>query len=195
VPDGKDPLRNRFLLIRYLAFAMIFAAVLISLGYGGHDLLGLVGPLLLLGAAGGSVSLHLGWASSFRFLYGFVTIMAAFWAQLGTGTPFYVGWAVLILGMASVLLGGVSLETRYLRTVQENPGLGVTGLVSLRKAMLRTGTYLLIVTVVSLLVVLSSFAFVLGTFPIWAVGTCTAVLVLMFAYLVSKSAEATGKSG
>ena len=195
MPDGTDPLRDRFLTIRYLAFAMMFAAVLISLGYGGQNLLGFVGPLLLLGAAAGSVSLHMAWASTFRFLYGLVTMMAAFWSQLGTGTPFYVGWTVLLLGMASLLLGGVSLETRYLRTTRKNPGPGVTGLASLRKATLRIGTYLLIVTVVPLLAVLSSFAFVLGTFPIWAVGICTAVLVLMFAYLVSKSAEATDQSG
>ena len=37
--------------------------------------------------------------------------------------------------------------------------------------------------------------FSFGSFPLWAVGICTAGLVLMFAYLVSKSAEATDQSG
>jgi hypothetical protein len=195
MPYGKDRLRNRFSAIRYSSYAMIFAAVLISLVYGGQNLLGFVGPLLLLGAIGGSVSLHLGWAAVFRFLNGFVTIMAALWAQLSMETPFFVGWAVLLLGMASLILGGVSLETRYLAKTVKDPGPSVIGLVSLKKALLRIGTYLLIVTVAALLTVLSSFAFVLGTFPIWAVGICTAVLVLAFAYLVSKSAEATDQSG
>jgi hypothetical protein len=49
--------------------------------------------------------------------------------------------------------------------------------------------------VVSLLAVLSSFAFSFGTFPLWAVATCTAGLVPIFAYLVSKSAEATDQNG
>ncbi len=195
MPDGTDLLRNRFLAIRYSSYAMMFGAVLISLGLGGQNLLGFVGPLLLLGVAAGSVSLHKAWATTFRSLYGLVTIMAAFWVQLGADTPFFVGWTVLMMGMASILLGGISLETGYLATVADDSGMGTIGLESLRMALLRVGTYLFVVIVVGLLTVLSSFAFVLGTFPIWAVGICTAVLVLMFAYLVSRSAEATDQSG
>ncbi len=181
--------------IRYSSYAMIFAAVLISIGFGGQNLLGLIGPLLLLGATGGAISLHLAWAATFRLLFGLVTVMAALWVQLEAGTPFFMGWAVLMLGMASTMLGGVSLETRYLATTVKDPGPSAIGLVALKRTMLRIGTYLLIVTVVALLTVLGSFAFTLGSFPIWAVGISTAVLVLMLAYLVSKSAEAADQSG
>jgi hypothetical protein len=114
LPDGKDLLRNGFLAIRFSSYSTMFAAVLISLGFGGQNLLGFVGPLLLIGMFAGSVSLHLAWANTFRFLYGSVTVMAALWAQLNVETPFYVGWSVLLLGLAGLLLGGVSLETRYL---------------------------------------------------------------------------------
>ncbi len=181
--------------IRYSSYAMIFAAVLISIGFGDSNLLGLVGPLFLLGAAGGAVSLHLAWAATFRLLYGMVTVMAALWVQMETGTPFFVGWAVLMLGLTSTLLGGVSLETRYLATTVNDPGQSAIGLVALKRTMLRMGTFMLIVTVAALLAVLGSFVFALGTFPIWAVGISTAVLVLMLAYLVSKSAEAADQSG
>ena len=155
-------------------------------------MLAFVGPLLLLGAAAGSVSLHKAWTSGFRSLYGIVTVMAAFWAQLTAETPFYAGWTVLLLGMASILLGGLSLETiiwpRGQRTWRR-------GRASLRRAAVRIGAYLFVVSVVALLAVLGSFAFVVGTFPLWALGICTAALVLMFAYLVSQSAEATDQSG
>jgi hypothetical protein len=195
MPDGTDLLRRQFLAIRYSSYVMIFAAVLISLAAGGQNLLGFVGPLLLLGAIAGSVALHKAWTSSFRLLYGLVTVLAAFWAQFGTDIPFIVGWAVLLLGMASMLFGGISLETRYLATAPKDPGSSTVGSASMRRSVLRMGAYFFVVTVVSLLVVLASFAFVLGTFPIWAVGACTAVLVLVFAYLVSNSAEATDQSG
>jgi hypothetical protein len=174
---------------------MIFASVLISLSFGGQNLLGFAGPLLLVGAFAGSVSLHLAWANTFRFLYGLVTVMAALWAQLNVETPFYVGWSVLLLGLTGLLLGGVSLETRYLSMPVKLPGTGGIGPASLRKTMLRIGTYLFVLTVVSLLAVMSSFAFSIGTFPLWAVAVCTAGLVLMFSYLVSKSAEATDQNG
>ena len=174
---------------------MMFAAVLISLGFGGQNLLGFAGPLLLAGAFAGSVSLHLAWANTFRFLYGLVSVMAALWAQLTPETPFYVGWAVLLLGMAGLLLGGVSLETRYLAVRAGSPETDGVGPASLRKTAIRIGTYFFVLTVVSLLAVLSSFALSFGTFPLWAVAVCTAGLVLMFAYLVSKSAEATDQNG
>jgi hypothetical protein len=195
LPDGKDLLRNGFLAIRYSSYSMIFAAVLISIGFGGQNLLGFVGPLLLIGALAGSVSLHLGWANTFRFLYGLVTVMAALWAQLNIGTPFYAGWSVLLLGLAGLLLGGVSLETRYLSGSVKLPGMGGIGPASLRKTVIRIGTYFFVLTVVSLLAVMGSFAFSIGTFPLLAVAICTAGLVLMFAYLVSKSAEATDQNG
>jgi hypothetical protein len=195
VPDGKDLLKIRFLVIRYASFALIFTAVVISLLYGGYAIVAAIGPLLLLGALGGSLSLHLGWAATFRTLYGLVTVMSAFWAQLESTTPFYIGWAVLLLGMAALLLGGVTLETGYLASKVKEPGPGTAGLASLRRVTVRIGTFLLIVTVLSLMAVLSSFAFALGAFPIWAVAICTAVLVLLFAYLVSKSAERTDQSG
>lgn len=192
MPDGKDLLRRDHLAIRYAAYTTIFTAVLLSLGLGDRGTLALVGPLLLLGAAAGSVSLHKAWASSFRTLYGIVTVMAAFWAQLSAGTPFYAGWTVLLLGVASILLGGLSLETNYLAERAEDVGGGRT---SLRRAALRLGAYLFVVSVVALLAVLGSFAFVLGTLPLWALGICTAALVLVFAYLVSQSAQATDQSG
>ena len=195
MPDGTDLLKDRFLVIRYSSFAAIFLAVLISLIYGGYAIVAVVGPLLLLGAFAGSLSLHLGWAATFRSFYGLVTVMSAFWAQLESSTPFYIGWAVLLLGMTSLLLGGVSLESRYLSSEVEEAGLEKVGLRSLKRATIRIGTYLLVVTVIALLAALSSFAFVLGTFPIWAVAACTAVLVLLLAYLVSKSAERTDQSG
>jgi hypothetical protein len=195
LPDRKDLLRNGFLAIRYSSYSMMFAALLISLGFGGQNLLGFVGPLLLIGAFAGSVSLHLAWANTFRFLYGLVTVMAALWAQLNVDTPFYVGWSVLLLGLAGLLLGGVSLETRYLSSSAKQPETGGIGRASLRKTVIRIGTYLFVLTVVSLLAVLSSFAFSFGTFPLWAVAVSTAGLVLMFAYLVSKSAEATDQNG
>jgi hypothetical protein len=195
MPDGTDVLRERFLVLRYSSFAMMFMAVVISLIYGGYGIIAFVGPLLLLGALAGSVSLHLGWATTFRALYGLVTIMSAFWAQLEPTTPFFIGWAVLMLGMGSLLLGGISLDTGYLAIETAEAGPSNVGLASLRRAVVRMGSYLLIVTVVALLAVLSSFIFAFGTFPIWAVGICTAVLVLVFAYMVSRSAEATDQSG
>ena len=195
MPDGEDLLRPGFRAIRYSTYAAMFLAVLISIVFGGQNLLGVAGPLLLLGAAAGSLSLYMAWAASFRFLYGTVTVTAAFWAQLAVGTPFYVGWTVLLLGLAALLLGGVSLETRYLAEERKDIRPRPIGLASLRKAVLRIGAYLFVILVVSLLVVLGSFAFILGQFPIWAVGICTAVLVLMFAYLISQSAGATDQSG
>ena len=195
MPDGKDLLREGFLAIRFASYSMMFTAVLISLSFGGQGLLGFAGPMLLVGAFAGSISLHLAWANTFRFLYGTVTVMATLWAQLNADTPFYVGWSVLLLGLAGLLLGGVSLETRYLSMRATMPETGGIGTTSLRKAVVRIGTYFFVLTVVSLLVVLGSFAFSFGSFPLWAVALCTAGLVLMFAYLVSKSAEASDQSG
>jgi hypothetical protein len=195
VSDGKDLLRNRFLATRYSAYVMMFTAVIISLIYGAQGPLVFVGSMLLLGVCAGSFSLDRGWPAIFRTFFGVVTIMSAFWAQWQSDTPFYVGWTVLLLGLTATLLGGIVLETRYLAEKTADPYPEATGLMPLRRVIVRMGSYMLIVTVLSLLAVLSSFVFALGTFPIWAVGICTAVLVLMFAYLVSRSADAADQSG
>lgn len=188
-------MRSRFLLIRSSSYLLILSTVLVSLLLGDAGLSVLVGSLLLIGAAGGMVSLHMAWGRPFRLLYGSVTVIATFWAQLPKGTPFFLGWTVLLLGMASILVGGASMELSYLRRPTRDPGPGSIGMSSLRRTMLRIGTFMIIVTMTALLVVLGAFAFVLGTFPLWQVAISTALLVISFAYLVSKGAEAGDQSG
>jgi hypothetical protein len=188
-------MRWRLLAIRFTSVGLIFSAVILALIFGDRGLLGFAGPLLLLGAGAGSASLYLAWNETFRFLYGLVTVMSAFWVQLVAGTPFYFGWTVLLLGLASILMGGASLNLRYLAKQTGELGEDRTGPSSIRKAVQRIGAFLFVVTVFSLLVLLVSFIFVLGTFPIWAAAACTAVLVLMFAYLISRSTEEMDQRG
>jgi hypothetical protein len=192
---GPDPLNIHFKTVSYAPDAMMMALVIIALAYGNQGLLILPAMFFFLGTAAGAVALHRGQATQFRLLFGLVTILSAFWGQMGTGTPFYVGWAVLILGMGAILLGGISLETRYLETSPPSPGDTTIGTASMRKMALMIGLYLLVVTVIGLMAMLVSFLFVLGDYPLWAVGTSTAVLVVMFAYLVLRSAEAADQSG
>ena len=195
MPAGPDPLNIHFKTMRYLPDAMMVALVMVALIYGNQGFLYLPAVFLFLGTTVGAISLHQGWASPFRLLFGLVTILSAFWTQMGPASPFYVGWAVLILGMGAILLGGVSLETSYLEISPVSPGDTSIGTTSIRKMALMIGAYLLVVTMIGLVAMLASFLFVLGDFPLWAVGTSTAGLVLMFAYLVSRSAEAADQSG
>ena len=195
MPAGPDSLKLQFKTVSYVPDAMMLALVIVALIYGNQSFLYLPGVFLFLGTVAGATALHLGWATPFRLLFGLVTILSAFWTQMGTASPFYVGWAVLILGMGAILLGGISLETRYLVTSPASPGDTSMGAASIRKMALMIGAYLLAVTIIGLVALLVSFLFVLGDFPLWAVGTSTAVLVLMFAYLVSRSAEVADQSG
>ena len=195
MPAGPDPMKVHFKTVSYAPDAIMMTLVIVALIYGDQSFLYLPGVFFFLGVAAGAVALHLGWATHFRLLFGSVTVVSAFWTQMGTSTPFYVGWAVLILGMGAILLGGISLETSYLQTSPASPGDTSIGTASIRRMALMIGAYLLAVTVFGLVAILASFLFVLGDFPLWAVGTSTAMLVLMFAYLVSKGAEAADQSG
>jgi hypothetical protein len=195
MPAGPDSLTLQFKTLSYVPDAIMFASVIIALMYGNQGFLYLPAVFLLLGAVAGAIALHLGWATPFRLLFGLVTVLSAFWSQMGPASPFYVGWAVLILGMGAIMLGGISLETRYLENSPASSGDTSVGAASIGKMTLMIGAYLLAVTIIGLVAMLVSFLFVLGDFPLWAVGTTTAVLVLMFAYLVSRSAEATDQSG
>jgi hypothetical protein len=169
---------------------MIFLTAALALVYGPQGNV-LPTAFLLAGASAGAASLHLAWGAGFRILSGAVAIASALWAEINQTTPFYAGWAVLVLGMGALLIGGLSLETRYLLVSRPGGQTGV-GAASLRSMALMLGMYLVAVMMVGLAVMIASFMFVLGSFPLWAVGLTVAGLMLVFAYLVSKSADATG---
>jgi hypothetical protein len=193
-PTGPNTLKLNFLVVRYSAYAMIFLTVVIALSYGPQGNLFLPSVFLLAGALAGTASLHLAWGAGFRTLTGAVAVASALWAQINETTPFYAGWAVLLLGIGALLIGGLSLETRYLLNSRPG-GRTAVGAASLRRMALTLGGYLVTVMVVGLVVMIASLFFILGSFPLWAVGVTTAGLVLILAYLVSKSAEAADQSG
>ena len=195
MPAGPDTLKVHILTIRYLSVATMLVVVFIALIFGSRSFLLLPAIFLLLGIGAGAIALHLGWATLFRVLFGLVSLISALWTQLGTATPFYVGWAALILGMGAIMLGGISLETRYLEISPVSLGDTSIAAASIRKMALMIGAYLLAVTIIGLVAVMASFLFVMGNFPLWAVGTTTAVLILVFAYLVSRSADVADQSG
>jgi hypothetical protein len=195
LPAGADALRVNSLVIRYSSYALLFLAVVIAVLSSSQGDAVLPGALLLAGAVAGAISLHLSWDVGFRGLFGAVTVLSAFWTELDGTEPFYVGWVVLFLGMGALLIGGLSLDMGYLTATKVRSGKNPLGVSAMRRMVLMTGTYLLIVLIISLAAVIASFIFILESFPLWSVGVTTAILVLMFAYIISKSAGASDQSG
>jgi hypothetical protein len=195
LPAGEGPLRAHFIVLRYSSIALMFLAVIATLMSHSQDDVVVPGALLLAGATAGAISLRLAWAVGFRFLFGAVAVLSAFWAEINDNAPFYVGWGILILGMGALLVGGLSLETSYLATMKARPGKTSVGAVALGRMALMLGIYLLMVMMVGLAAVIVSFVFIMESFPLWAVGVTTVGLVLMVAYLVSKGAVVTDQSG
>ena len=125
MPAGPESLKIHFKTVSYVPDAMMLALVIVALIYGNQSFLYLPGVFLFLGTVAGATALHLGWATPFRLLFGLVTILSAFWTQMGTASPFYVGWAVLILGRNSVGPVAALATLRKMLRPREGGGLAV----------------------------------------------------------------------